>query len=113
METRKTDQRQIGGIQHQLQRHENDNNIPSEQDPGEPDSEQQPANYQIIIKSGHSYFNSLLLSRTAPTVATTTNAPIICNGSLYCWKSAIPTSQVSPCPSEWSAGKTALPPWNP
>ena len=55
-ETGKGDERKVGGIQHQFQGHENDENIAAQHDASEADSEKHTANEQILIKRDHGLF---------------------------------------------------------
>jgi RNase P protein component len=48
--TRKRYERQVRRVQHQLERHENDNDVPTENDAGEPDREKHSADDEIMAK---------------------------------------------------------------
>src|SRR5439155_17544782 len=53
MKSRERDQGQIGGVQHQLQRHQNDDHVASHHHAGESDREQDAADNEIIAKCDH------------------------------------------------------------
>src|SRR5207248_4398737 len=66
--TGKGDKGEIGRIQHQLQRHENDNDIAPQQNAAKTDGEQYSADSQIVAERGHR--NWRLLKTMTPIVAT-------------------------------------------
>ena len=47
-EAGKGNERKIGRVQHQLERHENDNDVAAQEDAGKADREEQPAHEKII-----------------------------------------------------------------
>jgi len=52
-ESGKRDKRKIRRIQHQLERHENNDEVSAQNDTGKTDREKQPANEKIIAKCDH------------------------------------------------------------
>jgi hypothetical protein len=53
MEAGKGNERKVGGVQHQLERHKNDYDVAPEQNAGEPNREKHPADNQIMAKCYH------------------------------------------------------------
>jgi hypothetical protein len=53
MEAGKRDKGEIGGVQHQLERHENNDDIPAQEHAGEPDREKHPADNEIMAERYH------------------------------------------------------------
>ena len=60
-EAGKRDERKIGRVQHQLERHENDDDVAAQHHAGKTDREKQPANEQIIAERDHIIAVSRLL----------------------------------------------------
>jgi len=58
------DERQIGGIEHQLKAHENGDNVATQQNASKADGKQQPACEQIMIESQRSHKGRGLLEFT-------------------------------------------------
>ena len=50
---RERDERKIGRVQHQLERHENDDEVAPQNDAGKTDREKQPADEKIIAERDH------------------------------------------------------------
>src|SRR5207302_4703493 len=76
----KGDKGEIGRIQHQLERHKNDNDIAPQQNPAKTDGEQYSADSQIVAESGHR--NWRLLKTMTPMVATRISTAITWKGRL-------------------------------
>jgi hypothetical protein len=53
MESGKGNERKVGGVQHQFERHENDDDVAPEENAGEPNGEKHPADNQIMAKCYH------------------------------------------------------------
>src|ERR1022692_2356740 len=51
--SREGNERKICGVQHQLQTHENDDDVATQHDAGEADREKQAANNQVVSESNH------------------------------------------------------------
>src|SRR6266850_6310705 len=105
IEPREGDQRQVRRIQHQLERHVDDKQIAPHDDPQQANTEQNDADYQIVFESDVRHFRSFLLSKTTPTMATSSSTETISNGSKYCVNSSLPSGIVPPS----SAGTWSTP----
>src|SRR5271154_7007215 len=75
VEAREGDEGEVGRIQHQLEAHEDDDDIPAQHDPPEADGEEQAAHEKVMIQ-GERHFNSRLERTITPIVATRMRAPM-------------------------------------
>src|SRR6267378_93899 len=66
----KGNKRKIGGVQHQFERHKNDDDVAAQEHASEANHEQYPADDQVIAKRNHR--SSRLLNTITPIVATRT-----------------------------------------
>ncbi len=81
-EAGKGDKREIGRVQHQLERHKNDDDVPAQEHAGKAEGEEQPAHEKIMAERHHRQRSSRLLSTITPMVATRMSTPMIWNGRL-------------------------------
>ena len=53
IEAGKGDECQVGGAEHQLQAHEDDNDVPAEHHTGQADGKQETGDEKVVVQGGH------------------------------------------------------------
>src|ERR1700730_18338756 len=81
-EAREGNEGEVGRVQHQLERHEDDDDVAAQKHARETDREKQTANDEIMAQCYHAQRSSRLLRTITPMVATKTSTPMIWNGKL-------------------------------
>src|SRR5690348_4163375 len=84
--SREGDEREIDGIEHELDRHEDHDDVAPYDDAGDADREQHRAQNQIVFQRRRRH-RCLCASATAPTIATSSRTDAISNGSAKSVKS--------------------------
>src|SRR5579859_2282758 len=95
IEAGKSDQREIGRIQHQLQAHIDDQQVPANRHAEQSKAKQDNADHQVVLEA-NAHFRSFLLSRITPTMATRSNKETISKGNRNRVKSTFPKGIVLP-----------------
>src|SRR5262245_9031844 len=78
-EPRKGHERQVGGVEHQFERHVDDEQVAPHQHAQQAEREEQPADDQVMFETNRSHFRSFLVSSTTPIIATSSSTETISN----------------------------------
>ena len=83
---REGEERQVGGVQHQLDAHEHHQGIAANQNAKHPHAEQDRRENQVMVGGYHERFFQIrdLATTTAPTIATSSKRETTSNGRTYC-----------------------------
>src|SRR5688572_27075414 len=85
------DERQVDGVQHDLDRHQQRDDVAAQEHARRADGEQQAREHQVMA-NGHRYSSLLRASTTAPTIAAMIRMDVTSNANMYLVKSTRPSS---------------------
>src|SRR5262249_13198548 len=94
VEPREGHEREVGGVEHQFERHVDDQDITADDHAEKSEREQQEADNEIMFEAYGFHFRSFLLNKITPTMATSSSTETTSNGSRYCENRSLPSSTV-------------------
>src|SRR4030095_11770849 len=104
IEAAKGNERQVRRVQHELEAHEDRDDVSPKDDSGKADGKQQSADEEVVVQR-EAHFSSRLERMTTPIVATRIRTATTWSGRLYLEKRMFPTSPRASLGPAFRAGK--------